>query len=349
MYIPPVPHAPALGAGVCFAGRRCGVLGVPGRCVARDSGGVAAIWWTGFIYVRRFCSRSSSMRARTGDGGRRRRGHRGVSLRGRSRAKPCSTAGCPLFLPLEWPSGLSTFAAAARLPRVRGSGCAVPSADSLQPGTRCSAPSRTRGTGATCSTADRIAEAFRHGPGGGSRRSGRCLPAGLGGREVVEPEHVALGHPEGGSWGDRYAESRPARAERLPGNGDVTPAWSTRTGTKADFQRLKDLGVDCTGKVVIARYGGNCGYKARFRRPRARGAHHLPDPADTGYAGVRPEGGYANDLHPARLAQHHRLRRRPAPPFQPATKDARRSTRHRRPAADPVQPRLARRRRSSRG
>jgi N-acetylated-alpha-linked acidic dipeptidase len=129
----------------------------------------------------------------------------------------------------------------------------------------------------------------------------------------------------------------------------VTPAWSTRTGTKADFQRLKDLGVDCTGKVVIARYGGNCGYKARFRRPRARGAHHLPDPADTGYAGVRPEGGYANDLHPARLAQHHRLRRRPAPPFQPATKDARRSTRHRRPAADPVQPRLARRRRSSRG
>jgi N-acetylated-alpha-linked acidic dipeptidase len=84
------------------------------------------------------------------------------------------------------------------------------------------------------------------------------------------------------------------------GNGDVTAnVVYANFGTKADFAKLAELGVDCHGKVVLARYGGNYrGFKAKFAQ--AAGAVGLviyTDPADEGYAkGIMyPEGGYAND------------------------------------------------------
>ena len=71
-------------------------------------------------------------------------------------------------------------------------------------------------------------------------------------------------------------------------------------GTRADFDRLREWGVDCTGAVVIARYGGNFrGYKARFAQEAGAAALIMYiDPADagSGKGGVWPEsGGWANE------------------------------------------------------
>lgn len=84
------------------------------------------------------------------------------------------------------------------------------------------------------------------------------------------------------------------------GSGDVTAGVVyANFGTKEDFETLKKLGIDCTGKIVLARYGGNFrGYKAKYAE--AAGAVGLiiyTDPDDSGYRkGVTyPEGGWAND------------------------------------------------------
>lgn len=84
------------------------------------------------------------------------------------------------------------------------------------------------------------------------------------------------------------------------GSGDVTgQVVYANFGTRADFARLAELGVDCTGKVVVCRYGGNYrGFKARFAE--AAGAAALiifSDPADAGYmlGETWPRGGYQNE------------------------------------------------------
>jgi N-acetylated-alpha-linked acidic dipeptidase len=83
-------------------------------------------------------------------------------------------------------------------------------------------------------------------------------------------------------------------------SGDVTAGIVyANYGTKADFAKLKALGVDCKGKVVLARYGGNFrGYKAKFAEEAGAAALIIyTDPADTGVTKgkVWPAGGWAND------------------------------------------------------
>lgn len=86
------------------------------------------------------------------------------------------------------------------------------------------------------------------------------------------------------------------------GSGEVTAevVYANR-GTKEDFELLRDLGVDCTGKIVIARYGGNYrGYKAKFAQAAgAAGLIIFTDPADSGFGrgDVYPQGGYANESY----------------------------------------------------
>ncbi|MEI6475692.1 MAG: PA domain-containing protein, partial [Planctomycetota bacterium] len=80
--------------------------------------------------------------------------------------------------------------------------------------------------------------------------------------------------------------------------GDVTAGVVyANYGTKADFAKLKELGVDCTGKVVLARYGGNFrGYKVKFAEEAGAAALIIyTDPADTGVTKgkVWPAGGWA--------------------------------------------------------
>lgn len=70
-------------------------------------------------------------------------------------------------------------------------------------------------------------------------------------------------------------------------------------GRKEDFEALARLGVDCTGRIVIARYGGNFrGYKAKYAEAAgAAGLVIYTDPRDSGYGKglMWPEGGWAND------------------------------------------------------
>lgn len=71
------------------------------------------------------------------------------------------------------------------------------------------------------------------------------------------------------------------------GSGDVTAeVVYANYGTKADFEKLIELGVDIKGKIVLARYGGNFrGYKAKFAEQYgAAGLLIFTDPGDSGYA-----------------------------------------------------------------
>lgn len=83
-------------------------------------------------------------------------------------------------------------------------------------------------------------------------------------------------------------------------SGDVTAdVVYANYGTLADFDRLKQLGVDVKGKIVIVRYGQNFrGVKAYIAQQRgAAGVIIYSDPADDGY--VRgdkyPRGAYRPD------------------------------------------------------
>ncbi len=70
-------------------------------------------------------------------------------------------------------------------------------------------------------------------------------------------------------------------------------------GRKEDFEQLAAMGIDCTGKIVIARFGGNYrGYKAKFAEEAgAAGLLIYLDPGDTGYVRgeVYPAGGWQTD------------------------------------------------------
>lgn len=122
--------------------------------------------------------------------------------------------------------------------------------------------------------------------------------------EIVGDETVALELRERAVPGD------PASANTDPlstlawnaysGSGDVTAeVVYANYGTKQDFARLRELGVDCTGRIVIARYGGNYrGYKPKYAEEAgAAGLIIFTDPADAGFARgeVYPDGGWANE------------------------------------------------------
>jgi N-acetylated-alpha-linked acidic dipeptidase len=119
--------------------------------------------------------------------------------------------------------------------------------------------------------------------------------------EIVSPAPEKLITAEQPLPEDKYTQD-PARTfgwNAYSGSGDVTaPVVYANYGTKADFAKLAELGIDLKGKIVIARYGGNFrGYKAKFAQDAgAVGLIIFVDPADTGYAkGIPyPEGGYSN-------------------------------------------------------
>ncbi|MEM8932450.1 MAG: M28 family peptidase, partial [Acidobacteriota bacterium] len=86
------------------------------------------------------------------------------------------------------------------------------------------------------------------------------------------------------------------------GSGDVTAkVVYANFGRKEDFERLRALGVEVEGKIVIARYGGNFrGFKAKFAEEAgAVGLVMYTDPGDAGYGvgAVYPEGGWANSSY----------------------------------------------------
>ncbi len=117
--------------------------------------------------------------------------------------------------------------------------------------------------------------------------------------EIVTPSRTLLNQKE-----DILPEDPSSQDELLwkgwnafSGTGDVTAeVVYANYGRKEDFEKLAELGVNLTGKVVIARYGGNFrGFKAKFAE--ASGASALiiyTDPKDSGFTKglVYPEGPY---------------------------------------------------------
>ncbi|MDE0560569.1 M28 family peptidase [Algoriphagus sp. NF] len=84
------------------------------------------------------------------------------------------------------------------------------------------------------------------------------------------------------------------------GSGDVTAeVVYVNYGRREDFQDLEEMGIDLTGKVVIARYGGNFrGFKAKFaEQAGAIGLIVYTDPIDNGFTKgeVYPNGPYYNE------------------------------------------------------
>ncbi|MEM9380323.1 MAG: M28 family peptidase [Planctomycetota bacterium] len=128
----------------------------------------------------------------------------------------------------------------------------------------------------------------------------RSIDAGL---WLVSPAEVELPLREGVLPGSKWSASADD-ALRLgwnaySGSADVTgEVVYANYGRREDFRTLAELGVDCRGKIVLARYGGNFrGYKAKYAEEAgAAGLVIFTDPADSGYGRgvVSPEGGWAN-------------------------------------------------------
>ncbi|MBN3582128.1 M28 family peptidase [Algoriphagus aestuarii] len=120
--------------------------------------------------------------------------------------------------------------------------------------------------------------------------------------EIVSPVQMTLSQQEAILDEDPFsADDRLYLGfNAFSGSGDVTAeVVYVNYGTREDFAKLKEMGVDLTGKVAIARYGGNFrGYKAKYAE--AAGAIGLvvyTDPKDNGFVrgGVYPDGPYYNE------------------------------------------------------
>ncbi|EAZ82845.1 M28 family peptidase [Algoriphagus machipongonensis] len=120
--------------------------------------------------------------------------------------------------------------------------------------------------------------------------------------EIVSPVKMTLSQQEA------ILEEDPFSADdrlylgfnAFSGSGDVTAeVVYVNYGTREDFAKLKEMGVDLTGKVAIARYGGNFrGYKAKYAEEAgAIGLVVYTDPKDNGYTrgDVYPDGPYYNE------------------------------------------------------
>ena len=106
-------------------------------------------------------------------------------------------------------------------------------------------------------------------------------------RALAEDRHS--GSPELAIGFNAYSASGSAQGEVVYAN----------YGTREDFASLTERGIDCAGKIVVARYGRNFrGYKALYaEQAGAAGLLIFTDPKDsgTGRGEPYPEGGWANE------------------------------------------------------
>ncbi|MFT5366295.1 MAG: N-acetylated-alpha-linked acidic dipeptidase [Candidatus Latescibacterota bacterium] len=119
---------------------------------------------------------------------------------------------------------------------------------------------------------------------------------------LVTPTRIPLNNQENILKEDPYS----AHPDLTPGwvafsgSGDVTAEIVyANYGRKEDFERLRDMGISITGKIVLARYGMNFrGFKVKYAQEMGAAAVLMyTDPADMGYAkgATYPEGRFAND------------------------------------------------------
>ena len=119
--------------------------------------------------------------------------------------------------------------------------------------------------------------------------------------ELVMPIRLPLNNQEYVLSEDPYSQQDVGPGwNSYSGSGDVTAeVVYANYGTKEDFEKLSELGIDVNGKIVIARYGGNFrGFKAKFAEAAgAAGLIIYTDPEDSGYMkGLSyPEGTYFSE------------------------------------------------------
>ena len=119
--------------------------------------------------------------------------------------------------------------------------------------------------------------------------------------EIVTPSRQILNQKEDIINSDPYSNDPLLWKgwNAFSGSGDVTSnVVYVNYGRKEDFEKLKELGIEVKGKIVIARYGGNFrGFKAKFAEYYgASGLIIYTDPIDNGFTKglVYPEGPYYN-------------------------------------------------------
>ena len=119
---------------------------------------------------------------------------------------------------------------------------------------------------------------------------------------IVSPDSIRLRNKEVPLEEDLYT-THPALVHgynAYSGSGDVTAeVVYANFGRREDFSKLQEMGIDVSGKIVIARYGGNFrGFKAKFAEEAgAAGLIIYSDPANGGYVNgpVYPNGRFSNE------------------------------------------------------
>jgi N-acetylated-alpha-linked acidic dipeptidase len=102
-----------------------------------------------------------------------------------------------------------------------------------------------------------------------------------------------LEEPKLGEDRDSSDKGQVATYNAYAASGDVTaPVVYVNYGIPADYERLKALGVDVKGKIVIARYGGS------WRGTKAKVAQENGAVACLIYSDPREDGYYMGDVYP---------------------------------------------------
>jgi N-acetylated-alpha-linked acidic dipeptidase len=120
--------------------------------------------------------------------------------------------------------------------------------------------------------------------------------------QIISPVQMTLSQKEGEIAEDPFSKDPRLHLgfNAFSGSGDVTAeVVYVNYGTREDFEKLAEMGVELKGKVAIARYGGNFrGYKAKYAEQYGMvGLVVFTDPKDSGYTRgeVYPNGPYFNE------------------------------------------------------
>ena len=120
--------------------------------------------------------------------------------------------------------------------------------------------------------------------------------------QIISPVQMTLSQKEGEIAEDPFSKDPRLHLgfNAFSGSGDVTSeVVYVNYGTREDFEKLAEMGVELKGKVAIARYGGNFrGYKAKYAEQYGMvGLVVYTDPKDSGFSKgeVYPNGPYFNE------------------------------------------------------
>ncbi|AMQ56766.1 M28 family peptidase [Algoriphagus sanaruensis] len=120
--------------------------------------------------------------------------------------------------------------------------------------------------------------------------------------QIIAPVQMTLSQKEGELPEDPFSgDSRLHLGfNAFSGSGDVTAeVVYVNYGTREDFMKLDEMGVDLKGKIAVARYGGNFrGYKAKYAEQYGMiGLVVYTDPKDSGFTRgeVYPKGPFFNE------------------------------------------------------